>query len=128
RAAECLAQWEQAGRGVALLPLSENLREVSLQTAGAARVQLKTIKPKPQTVDRVEALPLIGRFLSNASDVEVLWLSDGVDLGKAGEFVRGLKDVIGAHPLTIVEGGIATPHGLAGADNAASALTVNVVR
>jgi hypothetical protein len=125
---EVLARIEADGRGVALLPLSENLREVSLQTAGAARVQLKSIKPKPQTVDRVEALPLIGRFLSNASDVELLWLSDGVDLGKAGEFVRGLKDVIGSHPLTIVEGGIAIPHGLTGADNAASALTVTVVR
>jgi hypothetical protein len=54
---------EADGRGVALLPLSETTRDLSLQVAGAARVALKQIKPKPHAVDRSQALPLIARFL-----------------------------------------------------------------
>ena len=103
-------------------------RDISLQTAGAARVQIKQLKPKPHTVDRTEALPVLERFLAATPDVEVLWLSDGVDLGKGGEFVDGLKRIIGGHPLTVVDGGIARPHALAAADNAAGALTVKVLR
>jgi hypothetical protein len=125
---EIVARADADGRGVALLPLSETGREISLQTAGAARAQIKSLKPKPQTVDRVDALPVISRFLANASDVEVVWLSDGVDMGKAGDFVRGLAQAAGNHPITVVDGGIATPHALAAADNAASALTVMVLR
>ena len=75
-----------------------------------------------------EALPLIERFLATAPDVEIVWLSDGVDLGKGAAFVDGLKRIIGSHPLTVVEGGIAIPHALAAADNAAGALTVKVLR
>jgi hypothetical protein len=125
---EVIARADADGRGVALLPLSETVREISLQTAGAARVQLKSLKPKPQAVERSDALPVIARFLANAPDVELIWLSDGVDLGKASEFVRGLGPAIGNHPLTLVEGGIAIPQALAAADNAAGALTVLVLR
>ena len=111
-----------------MLPLSETARDISLAVAGAARVQIKQLKPKPYTIDRTEALPLIERFLKAAPDVEIVWLSDGVDLGKGGEFIAGLKRVIGSHPLTVVDGGLPAAHALAGADNAAGALTVKVLR
>ena len=125
---ELIARAEADNRGVAVLPLSEPTRDISLMTAGAARVQIRQLKPKPRSVDRSEALPLLERFLETTPDVELVWLADGVDLGKGSEFVTGLKRVIGSHPLTIVDGGIATPHALAGADNAAGALTVKVLR
>ncbi|MFN3657289.1 MAG: DUF4159 domain-containing protein [Pseudolabrys sp.] len=125
---ELIARAEADGRGVALLPLSETARDISLQVAGAARVQVSQLKPKPHAVDRSEALPVIERFLRSASSVEVVWLSDGVDLGKGESFVNGLKTAIGSHALTIVSGGIAVPHALAAADNAAGALTVKVLR
>jgi hypothetical protein len=125
---EILARADADGRGVAFLPLSETQREISLQPAGAARVQLQQLKPRPQTVDRAGALPVITRFLSGAPDVEMVWLSDGVDLGKAGEFVRGLEDTKGKHPLTVVQGGLTPPHALTAPDNAAGALTVMVLR
>jgi len=125
---ELIARADADNRGVAVLPLSETERDITLQTAGAARVQVKQLQPKPYTVDRTEALPLLERFLKAAPDVEVVWLSDGVDLGKASAFVAGLKHLIGNHPLTVVSGGIAIPHALAGADNAAGALTVKVLR
>jgi hypothetical protein len=125
---ELIARADADNRGVAVLPLSETDRDISLQLAGAARVQLKQLRPKPHAVDRSEALPLIGRFLAKSPKVELVWLSDGVDLGKGAAFVDGLKQTIGDHPLTIVEGGIAIPHALAAADNAAGALTVKVLR
>lgn len=125
---ELIARAEADDRGVAILPLSESARDISLQVAGAARVQIKQIKPKPHTVDRTEALPVIERFLKSAANVELVWLSDGVDLGKGGAFVSGLKQAIGDRSLTIVQGGIAPAHALAAADNAAGALTVKVLR
>ena len=125
---ELLARAEADNRGVAVVPLSETARDISLQVAGAARVQIRQIKPKPFTVDRTEALPLIERFLKTAPDVEVVWLSDGIDLGKGGEFISGLKRIVGSHPLTVVAGGLAAQHALAAADNAAGALTVKVLR
>ncbi len=125
---ELLARADADSRGVAVLPLSETARDLSLQTAGAARVQIKQLKPKPYTVDRTEALPLLERFLKSAPDVEIVWLSDGVDLGKGGEFIAGLQRIVGGHPLTVVAGGLPAPHALAAADNAAGALTVKVLR
>ena len=125
---EIIARADADNRGVAVLPLSETGRDLSLQVAGAARVQIKQLKPKPYTVDRTEALPLIERFLKGAPDVEIVWLSDGVDLGKGGEFIAGLKRIVGSRPLTVVAGGLPVPHALAAADNAAGALTVKVLR
>jgi hypothetical protein len=125
---ELIARAEADNRGVAVLPLSETARDISLAVAGAARVQIKQLKPKPHGIDRSEALPLIDRFLAGAPDVEIVWLSDGVDTGKGSAFVEGLKRSIGSHALTIVEGGTPIAHALAAADNAASALTVKVLR
>jgi hypothetical protein len=125
---ELIARADADGRGVALMPLSDTTRDISLQTAAAARVQLKALKPQPYGIERTESLAVISRFLANTQDIELVWLSDGVDTGKASDFVRGLGQTIGSRPLTIVEGGIAIPHALVSADNAAGALTVKVVR
>jgi hypothetical protein len=123
-----IARAEADNRGIAVLPLSETDRDVSLQIAGAARVQIKQIKPRPYGVDRTDALPAIERFLETSPNVEVVWLSDGVDLGKGANFIEGLKRIVGSRPLTVVEGGLPASHALAAADNAAGALTVKVLR
>ena len=67
------------------MPLSEAARDISFAPA-APRACRSSIKPKPYTVDRTEALPVIGRFLAATREVEVVWLSDGVDLGKGRDF------------------------------------------
>ena len=125
---ELIARADRDNRPVALLPLSESARDISLQVAGAARVQLRQLTPKPHAVDRSEALPLLTRFLAQAPDVEIVWLSDGVDLGKGNEFIAGLAKAVGNHPVTVVNGGLPVPRALAAADNAAGALTVKVLR
>jgi hypothetical protein len=125
---DILARAENDHRPVALIPLSEGTRDISFATAGSVRVRLHQIVPKPYTLDRLDALPAIDRFLANARDVEAVWLSDGVDLGHGADFVKGLAQAIGTRPMTIVAGGTPEPLALTAADNAAGALSVKVLR
>ena len=51
-----------------------------------------------------------------------------IDLGNGAAFVANLEQTVGQHPLTIVTGGIPQPRALNGAENAAGALAVKVLR
>jgi len=125
---DIIARAQDDRRAVALIALSQGPRDISLEPAGSARVRLHQIKPAPHTIDRAETLPAISRFLNEARDVELVWLSDGVDLGRGADFVKSLTQTIGQHPITIVAGGIAGAHALTAAENAAGALSVKVLR
>ena len=127
-AEDIIVRAESNKTGVAIVPLSEPGRDISLDTPAAARVRVRQLKPKPHTVERAEALPALARFLSIAPSAEVIWLSDGVDLGRAGDFVAGLVRTLAGKPLTVVEGGVEPARALSSADNAAGALTVKVMR
>ena len=87
-AEDIISRAENDHRAVALIPLSEGPRDISFATAGSARVRLQQIKPVPNTVDRAETLPAIRRFLADAREVEVVWLSDATDVGRGAEFVK----------------------------------------
>jgi hypothetical protein len=125
---DLLARAETDNRGVALVPLSEVNRDITLEFPGAARVRIKLIKPKPYSLDRSAALGVLGRFLSSTSTAELVWLSDGVDLGGGNEFMTQLARLAGDRPITVVEGGLPPAHALTGAENAVGALTVKVLR
>jgi hypothetical protein len=125
---DILARAEADNRGVALVPLGEASRDVSLQLPAAARVRLKQIKPKPHAIERVDALPAITRLFAANAGMEVIWLSDGTDLGRGSEFVTGLARVAESRPVSVVAGGLPTAHALAATDNAAGGLTVKVLR
>jgi len=119
---------EDDRRAVALIPLSAGAHDISLEPAGSARVRLHEMKPQPYTIDRAEALPAISQFLNNVHDVDLVWLSDGTDLGRGADFVKDLAQALGNHPIAIVTGGVAGPRALIAADNAAGALAVKVLR
>ena len=119
---DIIARAEDDRRAVALIPLSEGTRDISLEPAGSARVRLQQMKPKPHTVDRSEALPAIAQFLAAVHDVDLVWLSDGTDLGRGADFIKALAQTLDNRPITIIDGGIAGAHALAAADNAAGAL------
>src|ERR1700719_3939263 len=124
---ELIANADSDRRGVALVPLSEPARDITLMPAGTARVALRQLAPKPYSIERVEALPSIERFLKATGNCEIAWLSDGVDTGRGPEFLEGLSKAIGDRTLTIFEG--APPaHALAAAENAAAKMTVKVLR
>jgi hypothetical protein len=125
---ELIANAETDRRGVTLVPLSEPTRDITMMTAGAARVALRQLTPKPYSIERVETLGSIDRFLKNTGDVEIAWLSDGVDTGRGPEFIEGLGKIIGNRTLTIYQGGTQSPLALAAAENAAAKMTVKVLR
>ena len=127
-AEDLIARAEQDNRAVALVPLSETQRDVSLETPGAARVRLRQIAPRPYTVERAEALPVIERLLKATPGIELVWLADGVDMGHAKDFVEGLARIADKSPITVVLGGVRGAHALAAADNAAGVLSVKVLR
>ena len=108
--------------------LSEPARDITLLTSGTARVALRQIAPKPYSVERVETLPAIERFLKATGDCEIAWLTDGVDTGRGAEFLEGLGKVVGERTLTVFEGGTPAPLALAAAENAAAKMTVKVLR
>ncbi|MFZ3353261.1 MAG: DUF4159 domain-containing protein [Xanthobacteraceae bacterium] len=115
-------------RAVALIRLSDGTRDISLEPAESARVRLHQMKPVPQTIARSDALPAIARFLASAHDVELVWLSDGTDLGAGAKFIKDLAQTVGQRPITIVSGGVSGARALAAADNEAGGLSVKVLR
>ena len=125
---ELIANADSDRRGVALVPLSEPARDITLMPAGTARVALRQLAPKPYSIERVETLPLIERFLKATGNCEIAWLSDGVDTGRGLEFLEGLSKTIGDRGLTIFDGGTPPPLALAAAENAAAKMTVKVLR
>jgi len=125
---ELIANADSDRRGVALVPLSEPARDITLMPAGTARVALRQLAPKPYSIERVETLPSIERFLKATGNCEIAWLSDGVDTGRGPEFLEGLSKTIGDRGLTIFDGGTPPPLALAAAENAAAKMTVKVLR
>ena len=125
---ELIANADNDRRGVALVPLSEPARDITLTPSGAARVALRQLAPKPYSIERVETLPAVERFLKATGDAELAWLSDSVDTGRGTEFLEGLNKTIGDRMLTVFEGGASSPLALVGAENAAAKMTVKVLR
>jgi Domain of unknown function (DUF4159)/Aerotolerance regulator N-terminal len=125
---ELIANADSDRRGVAIVPLSEQTRDVTIMPAGAARVALRQLAPKPYAVERIETVPAIERFLKATGDSEIVWLSDGVDTGRGPEFIEALGKTIGDRNLTVFEGGTASPLALVAAENAAAKMTVKVLR
>ena len=125
---ELIANADRDRRGVALVPLSDPNRDITIMPAGAARVALRQFSPKPYAIDRVETLTALDRFLKATGDADIAWLSDGVDTGRGSEFVEGVGNTIGDRALTIFDGGTPSPMALVAAENAAAKMTVKVLR
>ena len=129
-AEDLIARAEADNRGVAVVAAVRRRRATSRWRRRAPRAaRLRPLKPKPHTVERTEALPALARFLRRHADVEIVWLSDGVDVGHGARLRRRRSpSSLDKRPITVVDGGVAPAHALAAADNAAGALTVKVLR
>ncbi|MBC7578880.1 MAG: BatA domain-containing protein, partial [Tardiphaga sp.] len=125
---ELIANADNDRRGIALVPLSEPTRDITILPGGTARVALRQLSPKPYAIDRVDMLPALERFLKATGDSELVWLSDGVDTGRGTDFTQGLAKAIGERTLTIYDSGAAPAHALVAAENAAAKMTVKVLR
>ncbi len=125
---ELIANAESDRRAVALVPLSEPARDITLMPAGTARVALRQLAPKPYAIERVDTLGTLARFLDTTSDANLVWISDGIDAGRGDEFVKRLGETVGNRSLTIFDSGAPAQHALAGAENAAARMVVRVLR
>src|SRR5579872_3430299 len=125
---ELIANADSDRRGVALVPLSEPTRDITIMPGGTARVALRQLAPKPYSIERIETLASLERFLKATGDCEIAWLTDGVDTGRGPEFLEAFVKTIGDRTLTIFEGGTPSPLALVGAENAAAKMIVKVVR
>ncbi|MBW8854355.1 MAG: BatA domain-containing protein, partial [Bradyrhizobium sp.] len=59
---ELIANADNDRRGIALVPLSEPARDITLMPGGTARVALRQLAPKPISIERVETLAALDRF------------------------------------------------------------------
>lgn len=125
---ELIANADNDRRGVAIVPLSEPARDITILPAGNARVALRQLAPKPYAIDRVDTLPTLERFLKATGDADIVWLSDGVDTGRGADFTQSLQKVLQDRALTIYDGGVAPAYALVAAENAAAKMTVKVLR
>src|SRR4030095_3552794 len=125
---ELIANADSDRRGVALVPLSDPARDITLMPAGTARVALRQIAPKPYSIDRVDTLGALDLFRKATGDAESAWLSDGIDTGRGTEFVENLGKTIGDRKLTVFEGGAAPAQALGAAEHAAAQTPANVLR
>jgi hypothetical protein len=118
---------EAAGQGVAVLATGAPPKEVSLLRPGEAREALRLLKPAPHTPDRNELISPLTRFMQSVSDASIVWLADNIDLGDGEAFVAAL-DLLAPNRVSVLAGGLPGARAIAGADNAASGLSVRVMR
>jgi hypothetical protein len=115
----------RSGRIVAIAALSEGGQEIAPLDRSGVEGRLRSLAPVPYGPDRVATLPAIERFLAREPKSDILWIADGVELGGASAFSARLASL--THSVTVVtdsRGALA----LAGANNEAGALTVQITR
>ncbi|MBS7540589.1 DUF4159 domain-containing protein [Ancylobacter lacus] len=123
-----IADADLENRGIVLIPTGEPPAEPHVMRPSEARDRLRTLAPVPEVPDRAAALASVERALVAAPDASVVYLADGVSLAADDPSATALARIAGQRPLVVMNGGLAEPLALAGADNAVDALTVQVVR
>lgn len=118
---------ERAGRTAAVAPLSEGARDIVVIDAAGVDDRLRALRPQPWIPDRMQALAPIRRFLTSHPRTKILWMADGLALGRAHSFAEALKSAAGARAVQVVIDN-RTPIALGGSDNAAAGLDIRVLR
>ncbi len=115
------------GHPTAIVPISDGGRDVVIGDATRTTERLRALKPVSYLPDRLPALTAIGKFLTENTTADVVWIADGVAAGNARAFAEGLVAAAGdrtVHVLTEDH----VPLALAGTDNESGALDVRVLR
>jgi hypothetical protein len=116
------------GRVIATVATADRPNEIQTQNPAAAIERLRAIKPQPFLPDRRAHLDAFERFFGTTPDAEIVWISDGVSGVDGQAFIEGVNRMSGGRPVTVFKMDRAPALALAGAENAASHLTVRVVR
>ena len=97
--------------------------DLSLLNSGSAERAVSALSPKPWFASRHDALAALSKA-SFAARPEILWLSDGIDDGNAGELVHTLSRL--GHPRVFT--GKDGPLALTGAVNTETGLEASLLR
>ena len=95
---------ETDNRGVAIVPLSETGRDISIETPGAARVRLINLKPVPHTIERTRRSPPSHDFWlrrRRGGDLALRWRRR-----RHEGLCRGLAGILDKRAITVIDGGI----------------------
>ena len=122
-------QAERQNRSVVVLATAENERgPLSIEAPNDARTRAAGLLPRPYAPDREAALTSLKGLLANSGGASVVWLSDGVDHGKAEAFATGLAELPAAQFMVVEVGQGASPLGLAARIGEGGRLRINLVR
>jgi Domain of unknown function (DUF4159)/Aerotolerance regulator N-terminal len=124
-ARERAAAAARSGRVVAIAVSSQGGQDIAPLDRSGVDGRLRSLAPVPYAPDRSAVLPAIRRFLAREPKADVLWIADGVELGRASAFSAGLASI--APSIEVVTDGRGVL-ALTGADNEAGALTAKLAR
>lgn len=98
---------ERDGRSVVVVPTAGLAAgtQLQLQAPVSARRQIGALVPQPYPPRRDQAVELIQPIIAANAGATVVWFSDSVDHGRAGEFVAGLNSA-GAAEVLVFEPGV----------------------
>jgi hypothetical protein len=131
---EIIAAADAAWQPVALIPLSDPARDITLLDAATARAAIRQIAPQPHTIDRALMLPALERWLKTQREASLVWLSDGIHAGdaqalsNAGQFTSGLARIASGHRMAVYQKGTAPALALSGVENNANQMSAKVLR
>ncbi len=89
---EILDGAQRAGAPVTLATSTPQIRPQSFEPTDAADIKTRTatLQPRALDPDRAGTLGSLKQKYTDATALRVIWLSDGIDDGKAGDFATGL--------------------------------------
>lgn len=126
-AREAMRAATQAGRLVALAPISAGGEEIHALDAEGFEQKLAALAPNAYAPPRDVVVAPLGRFLAADPKAEILWIADGVELGGAGAFAASLKSLAGGHDVSVALDGHA-PVALAGVESLPGAMKARLTR
>ncbi len=126
RAHQLLLAAKDAGRVVAVVPVSDGPRAVEASDAAHAVERLRALRPVPFGPDRGAVLPALAGFTSGHPGTDAVWIADGLENGGARAFAETLSGAVDGR-LDVVTAAT-TPLALAGVNNEPDALDVRLVR
>ena len=110
----------QAGRPVALAPISLGAQEIAAADGDTVEAKIAALTPVPYAPPRAPAQTALAGFLAAHPDAQTLWIADGLD---AGDFADAFK----SHSVEVAADA-QTPLALVGADSLPAALEVSLAR
>ena len=122
-------QAETANRPIVVVGTAEPANDLArIEAPGDARTRAAALVPRPFAPDREVAASRLETALNGQSGVDIIWLSDGVDHGKAAAFADRLSALASSGLSVVSVSQDAAPVALAASVGEGGRLNVNIIR